>query len=80
MKRGVWIPISEGLPEMSEGDFGAFGSEYLLVLTKYEDVKFAEFYRYDDEALISVRTESDGFYIPLETITHYMYIPETPKG
>jgi hypothetical protein len=79
MKRGVWIPISEGLPEMKEGDFGAFGSEHLLVLTKYGDVQFAEFYCYDDEDLIFVRTESEGFDIPLETVTHYMYIPEIPK-
>jgi hypothetical protein len=80
MQRGVWIPMSEGLPEMTDTDFCYFSSEAVLVLTESKRIYHAQFFRYEDEPRVSVRTaDSGGQDIRLETVTHYLYIPEIPK-
>jgi hypothetical protein len=80
MKRGVWIPISEGLPEMSrEGFLDDFSSESLLIWTESKYVSYVRFTK-DEDGVVSVYTEdSEGWKIDSAKITHYMYIPETPK-
>jgi uncharacterized protein YfbU (UPF0304 family) len=80
MKRGVWIPMSEGLPEMPHEVFlDSVSSESLLVWTESKYVSYVRFIK-DEDGVVSVHTEdSERWKIDSTKITHYMYIPEIPK-
>ena len=79
MQRGVWIPMSEGLPEMKDRGDGILESESIIIECPYwGGLTFVDFKQFGPDSEVFVIDESGDSYYPKD-IKYYLYIPEIPK-
>ena len=79
-----WIPVTERLPEKN-GDYLAFESSNIFrstrVLSFAKDGRKIDKYDFRDEwKNVWYRYDSEWGHITIDRVTHWMPLPEPPKG
>lgn len=78
-----WIPVTERLPEY-DGDY--LVAERSMGVRFYEVLSFAkhgediELYQLAGKQNVWYEYVSEYGYVPVRTVTHWMPLPEPPKG